>query len=109
MSIPNGLFGKKGISLMSISAMLVFTFGMAMDNKEAISQSSEDLLTHIISDTAKQSAYDVKLDSIFEYVKDDSQNNKELREIITKNHQENKCFNQQLKDLIYKVPETNCT
>lgn len=108
MPIPNGLFGKKGISLMSLSAMVVFTFGMVLDNKEAISQSTEDLLTHRIYDSSKQSGYDVQLDTIFEHIKEDATNNKEIKKMIIENHKESMCKNQQLKDLIYKVPESDC-
>jgi len=51
MSIPHIPLNKKNISLISTSAVIVFSLGLIFENQNAISQNNKELLIHQTDET----------------------------------------------------------
>ncbi len=115
MTIISELSSKKGISFATLCGLSIFAVGLSIDNIDAISENTNLIYVHK-AEAIPHPINDVKFESLFEHVGQDQINYKELQDKIQQtrddmrdHHDEEICLIQQVKDAVYKVPETKCT
>lgn len=114
----NDLFGKKGnatILLIAVSALglggnsLYNDTNETTQNIELFEQIAESFMFKHEAQAYPHSPYDVKFDMLDQHMKTDIETSQKIITNIEQNHKESLCKIQQLKDLYYKIPETDCT
>jgi len=128
MTIPNNLFGKKANSTILLIAITSLGLGgNSLYNDTNESSINESLFNEIIQSKILQhealalphSPYDVKFDLLDQHMKTDIETSqkildkidimdKTIHEKMDKHQKENRCRDQQLKDLYNKVTISDC-
>ncbi len=114
MTIISELSSKKGISFATLCGLSIFAIGLSIDNIDTIADNTNLIYVHK-AEAIPHPINDVKFESLFEHVGDDNIRYKELTDKIQQSRDESHsnddkiiCLIQQVKDAVYKVPETKC-